>query len=248
MIIGFVICGGLVINTSLRSAPNPINWGGAQNISGTNDVNTLGLLINAFNLGPNGVASTTVNGVTFAPFAFPNFTSNTTNNGNYTFSESPGTLTSYNSLGSGSAPASTLPAAYQLLLSSAGSSDLPNTLTLTMSGLTPGQLYLFQWWDNNSSLTTTPNNGGFTTTATAVNSLQLDDNTSNALGGLGQYAIGTFLPNGTSFSINFSTSGNNDPLINAFQVRAIPEPSTCALFSVGALALILKLRSRKLTT
>ncbi len=74
-------------------------------------------------------------------------------------------------------------------------------MTLTMAGLTVGQSYEFQCWTNTSGPT------AITNTATAGNSVMLDANTTDANGGLGQFAIGTFIADNTvSQVISFSSA------------------------------------------
>jgi hypothetical protein len=70
----------------------------------------------------------------------------------------------------------------------------------------------------------------------------LDANTTNTVGGLGQFAIGTFTASGTTQAFLLSEPGGDfNPLINALQVRAVPEPSLtllgCAVAAAGGLAL-----------
>ena len=54
-------------------------------------------------------------------------------------------------------------------------------------------------------------------------------------GGTGQFAIGRFTADSTSFSIAFNGDAftSYQPLINGFQVRAVPEPSTYAMALAG---------------
>jgi hypothetical protein len=204
----------------------PIIWGSPTIISGDSDVRTDGTLVAAFNL--NG-ADVTVNGVTFAGLTYP-FMATTVTSGNFTFTESPGHLLAESGFGSGSAPFNSLSANYQTLLSTAMSTDDNNTITLTMSGLVIGQQYEFQWWLNDSN---SPNSG-FLTTATATNSVSLDDNTTNANGGVGQFVTGTFTANATGQTIAFDgINGAQAPTINALQLRAIPEPSTMSILFLG---------------
>ena len=247
--ISAVVLGGLALTAPVRAAT--IDWGlGAQNISSVNDVGTSGTLVNAFNLGSAGVAATTVNGVTFAPLAFPaNYTAFTVTSGNYNFTENVGLLVSYSTLGSSALPYSSLAPEYQSLLSSGGSADQALTLTLTMSGLTVGADYLFQCWVNNAGFINSVNGQPFSTTATAGSSVFIDDNTSNANGGVGRFATGIFTADSAQQTIDFNGASFNDPLINAFQLRLaapVPEPSTWALFGISALALGFKFHSRKL--
>ena len=72
-------------------------------------------------------------------------------------------------------------------------------------------------------------------------------NTSNSNGGLGQFAIGTFIADATgSQSITFSPSSNAGPTLNGFQLRVVPEPSTFAMLGLGLPALLaFRRRNRK---
>jgi hypothetical protein len=71
----------------------------------------------------------------------------------------------------------------------------------------------------------------------------LDANTSDAEGGVGQYAIGYFTPGGSTASIAFN--GLSQPAISAFQLRQIPEPSTYAFLSGLTVLGLTFLRRRK---
>jgi len=113
---------------------------------------------------------------------------------------------------------------------------------LTLSGLSLGTTYEFQWWsDVNGSPYT--NGLGAVATATAGNSVTLDSNTTDATGGLGQYVIGTFMADGPTQNIVFTHPVNNNVsgVINAFQLReltVVPEPGT-ALFGLALMGVAL---------
>jgi hypothetical protein len=209
-----------------------ITWGSPTNISGDSDVSTAGTLVAAFNM--NGPA-VTVNGVTFASFTYP-FMATSATNGAFTFTESPGHLLAESSLGSANAPFNGLSANYQSLLSTAVSTDDNNTLTLTITGLTLGQNYIFQFWTNASNYNGT--GSGFRTTASAPNPVSLDDNTSNAIGGTGQFVIGTFNAGDTTEIITFTgTDTTQAPTINALELRVVPEPTTMSILLFGGAAM-----------
>lgn len=207
-----------------------ITWGAPTNISGDTNVSTDGTLVAAFNMNGSAV---TVNGVNFASWMF---TSNTTSTsmGNFTFTETSHILIA-SGLGAGSPPFSNLSSNYQTLLSTALTTDENNTLTLTITGLTLGHQYEFEFFLNGSNSAGTDN---LRTTASAPNPVSLDDNTTNAVGGTGQFVIGTFNGGDTTEVISFTgTDSTQAPTVNAFQLRdisVVPEPSTLALLGVGA--------------
>jgi hypothetical protein len=234
-----VVCAIALLGTAqVRAAVPPITWSAAQTVSGDSDVDTTGSFVYAFTFGGTAAPpSTTVNGVTFSPFTIPSGIVTSATVGNVTISESPGTLFGSNSFGSVSAPFSGLSSSYQSLLGTGAYADNPSTITVSLKGLTSGQQYRLQWWTSNASNQLSIYGDSFSnTTATAFNSVTLDANITNLGGGLGQFAIGTFTASGTiqSFSLT-ETSGGFNPLINALQVRAVPEPSTCAM-ALAALA------------
>jgi hypothetical protein len=216
-------------------------WGSPQNISGDSDVSTTGSLVDAYNIGSTGVSSQTVNGVLFQSFAVPNLSSGATS-GNFAISGV--SIQSSNTLGgSSSAPFTNLSSAYQAVLApEIVSNNTP--FTLTISGLTLGGQYQFEWWANESIP------GTARTTATSGNSVTLADNVSGADGGLGQFALGSFTADASTQVVTFNPviSGVfNFAELNAFQLRQISGPAgvpetggTLALLALalGGLALL----------
>ena len=213
---------GLMAATSQAAV---VTWGAPQNISGDTDVSTTGALVGAFNIGVSGVANTTVNGVTFNGLAL---SGNNVTSGNFNLAIAT-SFAGNNFVDSGNAPFSSLSAAYQSLLGTEAG-DFTTPITLTMSGLSPGSSYQFQWWKNVSN--------GFqahTTTATAGNTVGLLSNTSGgADGGIGQFAIGNFVADGSGMQ-TIIFEGNLQDTINGFQLRAVPEPTALALAVLGLL-------------
>src|SRR6185503_7378361 len=95
--------------------------------------------------------------------------------------------------------------AYQELLSTGITS-----IGLIFGPLTIGNKYEFQWWNNDSAVAS-----NFTETADDGNgnTITLNSNSTSAVGGLGQYAVGTFTADATFPEISFTGSG----FINGFQ-------------------------------
>lgn len=218
-----------------------IVWGPATTISADTDVSTLGTLDRAFRVGASGALSVTVNGVTFSPFVI---TGTSTTVGTTTLASNGGLGANNDLFASSSAPFSSLSASYRELLDSSANGNSSDTLTLTLSGLTIGLVYQFQWWVDDSRAAI-PNRQ---TISTATNSVSLDHNIQDAEGGVGQFAIGTFTADATSQVITFTgtaTGGGAAPQINAFQLRVIPEPSTIALLLLGGAAILHRLVRRK---
>jgi hypothetical protein len=219
----------LLLGEAGRAAAAPITWSPATNISGDTDVSTDGTLVAAFNIGAPDVPTTTVNGVTFTGLGL---SGKTFTSGNFTFSHSnPNASFLFNDNdGSTNPPFSTLSAPYQALLSSiAGGAPF----TLTINGLTVGRGYEFEWW---SSVSAQPLSG-ILDTATAGNGVSLNIDTTGQVGGIGQFAIGTFTADGPAEVIQFT--GGPLTFLDGFELRdvsAVPEPSSLALLALGGAA------------
>lgn len=200
-------------------------WNSAQNILGDTDVNTQGTLFEAANVGG---ANTTVNGVTFAAF--------TTSSTHFSLA---GTNSTFNGYGSVNAPFSTLSAPYQSLLSTGNFGSGNSVMTLTISGLTINQSYLFQFWINDSRQAFV---GQAVTATTGATSVTADADTIDLEGGRGQYATGTFVADATSQDVSFQGSASGGTLENAFQLRSVPEPASVALLVAGGALLFARRR------
>jgi hypothetical protein len=224
----------------------PITWGSSSTISSDADVSTLGSLDRAFNLGGTGVPVTTVNGVTFASFAYTSGSSVTV--GNTSLVGTGGMGADNAAFGFAAPPFSSLSSNYQTLLQSAIFAN--GSLTLTLSGLVVGQTYLFQWWVNDSRGF---DGGQRQTRSTATDSATLEHNVQNADGGVGQFVIGTFVADSTSQQVIVFDGLDDDPgnppgavsQINAFQLRVIPEPSSIILFAFGGALCLHRLARRR---
>jgi hypothetical protein len=216
----------LLLIAAGRAGAGPIAWGPPTTISGDTDVSTDGTLIAAFNTGGPDISTTTVNGVTFTALALHG---NTFTSGNFTFfHNNPGPAFLFNDhVGSSKPPFSALSPSYQALLSSFTGGAPFN---LTISGLTTGQSYEFEWWTNISS---SSGLSGVFATATAGNSVALHEDTTGLVGGVGQFAIGTFTADGPTETIAFSGAPLTLAIVDGFELREIPEPSSLALFVLG---------------
>jgi hypothetical protein len=106
----------LVMLAPLPLRAGLITWGSATTISGDSDVVTTGTLVYAYNMGPSGVAATTVNGVTFVPFAVPATPTTSIVVGDVGLAESPDFLFGYDGFGSPFTPYSALSTPYKNLL------------------------------------------------------------------------------------------------------------------------------------
>jgi len=243
------------------ASAEPIAWGSAQNISGSNDVSTSGSLVYAYQFGNNLTGTTTVNGVAFQPFnVATESTTATTGNVTLAATASGSVMYSYDVLTSGSAPFANLPVDYQSLLSSGVISTIYDVgdgapLDIQLGGLTPGTSYLVQWWSCATDVLAM-----YQTVALGSPNVTLDSNTIDTAGGLGQYVIGTFTAAGTSQTITLqgltmNSAPYDSPTINALQVRqassSVPEIDPAGMGSVLALvtsALGLLERRRMKTT
>ena len=204
-----------------------INWGAAQNITGDSDVANNGTFNRAYIFGN---IPWTVNGVTFGAF-----TGNASGD-TMSFPNQDG------GFGDGAAESSyrALSTAYQNLLYYGAWAYPSNTATITLNNLTIGHTYQVQVFANDSR------SAGFgRSMALTGSSTVLDYNTTEAVGGVGQFAIGAFTADSTSQELGFSSS-TETPQLNGLSLRvtAVPEPSTYALVLGGILNLSLIRRRR----
>ena len=209
-----ILAGAFLALTTITSHAAVVTWGAAQGIIGDTDVSTNGTLVQAANFGTASTA--TVNGVTFAGFTGAGAS---TTVGNFTLSG--GALANGGLGGGGGAFAALTPAYQGLLLNATGVPGANSILTLTMSNLTVGNSYEFQWWYNGSGVAQSTAN----VTAVAGNSVTVNGNPAGTLGSLGQFALGTFVANATSQAITFTGSAAAAGALNAAQLRLLPAAS-----------------------
>ncbi|HQY87298.1 MAG TPA: PEP-CTERM sorting domain-containing protein [Tepidisphaeraceae bacterium] len=241
--------GGLV--ASSRGAV--VVWDFPTDITGDSDVSLEGAFVAAYNIGDTGVTGATVNGVTFDPFEIPNDTYGAVAHGDFRvvsqFLYSLPTVTNAD-FSSPNAPFTSLSADYQHMLSAGASSTLFKYFMLELGGLTVGQEYAVQLWANDSSLAY----GGtefivFDDNEFDLGDATLDPNTTNTDGGTGQFVIGKFIAGdvtqyiGIGESVYFAGPDIGVPILNSFQLRAVPEPTSLGLLAVGV---VLGLRRQSL--
>lgn len=107
----------------------------------------------------------------------------------------------------------TLSAGYKSILTGAAYGGT-GSATITLKNLAVGGNYLVQIWINDSRV-----DGGRSAVVTSSggNSVTLDYNDSNVQGGVGQFAIGTFVADATTQA--FTITGNASSQLNAIQLR-----------------------------
>jgi hypothetical protein len=245
---------------STDSIAGVVNWHSVQAITGESDVDLTGSLVYAYNFGPNSganqVQQVTVRGVIFQALGAPPRPAENVNSvsiGDVTLSESPGVLNGFIT-SSESNPFSNLSGSYKGLLGNAIAPSLFSTMTLSLGGLETGRSYRFQTWVNDSINDTVlfrrvEIGGGGNTT-------ELKTNIARTVGGLGEHVLGTFIATSTTQDITFNgmldIDGINNfknPIVNAFQLRLeanapVPEPTSMAIFGLGALGMAYRLRHR----
>ena len=217
-----------------------INWGAAQNITGSSDVVTTGTLhasANFFATGTQaGSGNITVNGVQFVGFQSartptPGSGPTSLTVGNITLT---GTSPQSNNVNLQGQPGLGGPASYNDLLNQLAYvyyTSTTGTMGVSVGGLTNGAQYLIQFWANDSR-------GGEPSTRTVVvGGKTLAVNTTGTAGGFGQYITGTFTADSTTQSFQSIGGVGSVAYANAMQVRllAVPEPTQMvAVAAIGA--------------
>jgi autotransporter-associated beta strand protein len=212
-----------------------INWSAPATIAGDSDVDTSGTLVAACSL---NTANVLINGVQFTQNpGTPGLTALTNAAGVTCFQLSVFT-SHYAAFNGAAAPFNTLSANYQTLLASGiygGSISGTRAIAvpvITAVNLTFGHRYEIQVWADDSRTGRAATNYATVFGAGGGNNVALYYNSIGALGGVGQYTIGTFVADGTtqSFSIMGSiASGMADTYLNAVQLRDLG-PAT---FGIG---------------
>jgi hypothetical protein len=228
------LAAAMALSTALHAAD--ITWGGPTNISGDSDVSTAGSVVEAVDF----KTTTKVNNVTFTAVSVSgvNFVS-----GDFTFT-APMPFSANNNASSATGAFSLLTTSYKDLLGTY-ISGFGGSFNVTMTGLTLGDEYQFQWFRDDSV-----GASDFNTKATAGNSVSLEGDATSMVGGLGQYAIGTFVADGTTESVAFAPGNipGSSSAINAIQLRDVttPVPETSTWLFGAALAAVCATARRRL--
>jgi hypothetical protein len=205
-----------------------------------------GTFVSAYNFGTS--SDVTINSVTFTGLGTSSTSGYNSVTGSFSItpaSDSGGTTT-VNYTGSASV-FTDLGVAEKTLLSSyitGNDGGDPQGYEVELENLTLGQEYQIQIWVSDSRAATI---GSLSDrTGAIVDGPAVDHNTSNVEGGLGQYVIGSFTATDTTESFTYLGSTENGsgyiPL-NAFSLRAVPEPASAALLGgLAALALVFRRR------
>jgi nitrous oxide reductase accessory protein NosL len=195
----------------VRDISGHVTWSEPNTISSEADISTRGTLLYAYN---NSGNTATVNGVTFT-----GVDSATAWGTGVTLFGLNGSLTSVFAGGS-IAPWNALPTAYQTILQGGAFIWGSGSATVMLNDLVAGHQYQVQIWVNDSRGSTRSQ----TVASTMGNTVSLAYDSTQAAGGVGQYAIGTFTAEAKALS--FTINGGIDTAqINAIQIRDITPSS-----------------------
>lgn len=189
----------------------PITWAGAVTISGDADVATNGSLAYAYDWANN---NQTVNGVSFSG-------SSSLIAGGTNVTLSGLTIQNSTAFYSAVAPFGNLSSAYTNILIGSDYANGSGPVTVTLGNLQVSHSYLVQVWvsDPRGGPTATRSE---TLTGNGGNTNTLLFNATDAAGGPGQFAIGSFTANSTVES--FTLTGGTATQLNALQVRDVTPP------------------------
>lgn len=209
------ILGAGLTASALSSQAATVIWETPVDITSVNDINIAGTLVSAGSWGTTGAQDVTVGTetITFAEMAAADF------------SPAANNVQSSAGLYGGD----TGDATFNAVLDSDAWASTSTARTFTLSGLTVDQEYQVQFFVSDDR-------NGTTRARTVTFSA---GNTSDSLSYTGQYTIGSFAADAVTQSITISPSEGGQFALNAYVLRAVPEPSSyAALLGLGALALV----------
>jgi hypothetical protein len=210
-------------SSSTRAAASPITWiGGAHNTtSAAADVNNSGSFVDGVYMGSTTTAET-IGTTTFYPEAGVG-TGSVSSAG-----AGPGDINISTADVFGGDIGTTAPGYLDVLSRNAyGPGSMTNVVTMTFSHLTSGVTYQFQIWS------ATPN-GEMQTFTDGTHSVTL-----NGTPTPGQFALGQFTAVGTTESLTYTGPNAGFPVVNAIDLRLVPEPASVLLMILGGIGLCL---------
>jgi len=226
-----------------KSPAAAITWSAAADITSDSDVSTSGNLLYA----EDWAAAATVNGIPFA------YDGSSTGDSNIAIAFPSPAGTSATAVGGGTSnPYNDLSTTYKrlvrgLVYGNTGAAGAATSGTITLQGLTVGNAYQVQVWINDSRSGASGGTNSYPTrvaTLTSIggNSVALahcvGGTSTSPAGGLGQYAIGTFIATATTQPIyetdtNTASGGTGGTQLNAIQVANIVTTGTAAVQYTG---------------
>ena len=235
-----LVAGGLLLAGTGSARAAAITWGAPANIGadGPNDVSTNGVALYAETWGSSG---TTINGVTFTQDA------SQTGDANVAIAYTAGGVDRHGEGTGGSGTAyyalTSADSSYFALIQGTDWGANANPGTITLNNLTVGHGYQVEIWENDSRGGTYSGRNA-TLSSTNGNSVTLacyygGNGATSPAGGLGQYAIGTFIASGANQVISITGGGiNAADQINSIQVRDITPGAVNAACSTISPALV----------
>lgn len=229
---------GAFSSASLQAAT--IAWGTATTVAGASDVSTSGTVKQALSFGTS-TATITVNTVAFTGVSTAQLGGAGTGEGPVVFGSGEGAISFTEPPGNSITGdevflGNTGDTGYNTLMQGAAFTNVGTQMTLRLQGLVNTQQYEIQFWSVDGRSIDIPERT--TTYTTGANSVGLIQGIRPGVNG--QWVTGTFTADGTTQNIDVTSVGS--ALINAYQLRAIPEPSSVALLGLSGLAVILRRR------